>query len=355
MVTMDKTDFNSYKIVKSNVPDGISPYHLVDIAGNEIKLVNEYLDSLAVRGLSQLTMRTYAFDLLNLWIWLAKTGIKLEDVTKKLLIDYIAYQRQSATPAAVTINHRLAVADCLYQYHFDRRIPSRKDIDDSPRRYSNTRVGWIHPVRIKRLSTRVKVPYKIIIPLTQKEVSDFFSSLNTWRDLSMAGFMLFCGLRSKEVINIKLSDINTDERYARVLGKGNKERIVPLADDLLGAVGKYLRLERPKTDSQVLFVVLKGQNRGQPLTKAAFRTVFRYHRRISGIYNANPHRFRHTFGANMTRAGVSLIVLMRLMGHTHVRTTIQYVNLSASDIRTEFNKAITKLNIGVLNVTKTNF
>jgi integrase len=120
----------------------------------------------------------------------------------------------------------------------------------------------------------------------------------------------------------------------------------PLPEDLINVLKKYLFLERPKTDSPYLFIVIKGPNRGNPLTASAFRTIFRYHRKISGIHKANPHRFRHTFGANMARAGISLIALMKLMGHTHIQTTLQYVNLSVDDIKTEFNKVITKLQAG---------
>ena len=201
----------------------------------------------------------------------------------------------------------------------------------------------MHPIRGRQLSTKVKVPSRIVVPLKQQEVSDFFGSLDTWRDIAITGFMLFCGLRCKEVIGLKLNDISIYEEQFRVLGKGNKERLVPLPKNLLETVNKYIKLERPKTESPYLFVVLKGPHRGNQLTSAGIRTIFRYHRKISGISHANPHRFRHTFGADMTRAGVSVPALMRLMGHSQVQTTMRYVNLFAEDIRDEFNRAMAKL------------
>ena len=71
---------------------------------------------------------------------------------------------------------------------------------------------------------------------------------------------------------------------------------------------------------------------------------------------ANPHRFRHTFGADMVKAGISLPVLMKLMGHTHVRTTMGYVNIFAQDVRDEFHKAINKLQTReIINDAKTRY
>jgi integrase len=79
------------------------------------------------------------------------------------------------------------------------------------------------------------------------------------------------------------------------------------------------------------------------MTYFTLKRLFYYHRKISGVSHANPHRFRHTFGADMTRAGISVPALMRLMGHSHVQTTMRYVNLFAEDIRAEFNRAMAKL------------
>lgn len=325
--------------VNQNIQSNMSPYRLVNDSGAEVAEVNRYLDSLAVRGLSPATVRIYAFDLLNFWSWLHSANLNLKNVTQKLLIEYISYQRQGSSPAPVSINHRLTVANCLYQFIFDKRIPDLKNSNNSEKR-SVYRVGWIHPIRMRRISQRVKVPQHSVVPLDRKDVFEFFNSLKSFRDIAMTGFMLFCGLRSNEVLNLKLFNINKEQRSARVLGKGNKERVVPLPDQLINVIDKYIRLERPKTDNPFLFVVLKGPHRGQPLTKSALRTIFRYHRMISGVLKANPHRFRHTFGADMARAGISLIVLMKLMGHAQVHTTLRYINLSSEDIREEFNKAI---------------
>jgi len=335
-------------LTRQNSAGGLSPYRLVDALDNEIKEVNDYLDTLAVRGLSEKTMRIYAYDLLNFWTWLTCAKAELKDITRASMLEYIRYQRQISSPAPATINHRLITVKCLYQHHFDRRIPVSADARGESAAYYSPRpgykrLGWMHPIRGRQLSTKVKVPSRVVVPLKQQEVSDFFDSLNTWRDIVITGFMLFCGLRSKEVIGLRFDDISVYEEQFKVLGKGNKERLLPLPKNLLEAVNKYIRLERPKTETTYLFVVLKGPQRGQPMTYFTLKRLFYYHRKISGVSHANPHRFRHTFGADMTRAGISVPALMRLMGHSHVQTTMRYVNLFAEDIRAEFNRAMAKL------------
>lgn len=339
---------------------GTSPYRLTDARGNDIKQVNDYLDSLAVRGLSERTIRIYAYNLLDFWRWLtqAKIVLTLKDITRASMFQYIQYQRQEKSPSAITINHRLAIVQCLYQFHFERRIPAGiHSIKEAPADFGRhnfyRRIGWMHPFRAKQSSVTVKAPRRVIVPLTYSEVFNFFNSLKSWRDITIAGFMLFCGLRSREVITIQLDDVGITEGQVLIHGKSEKERILPLPKDLILVLDKYINLERPKTNSQHLFVILKGPRRGEPLTYWVIRDLFRYHRKISGISNANPHRFRHTFGADMTRAGISLPALMKLMGHSSVQMTMRYVNLFAKDVKDEFNKATANLRTReIINGTK---
>ena len=109
--------------------------------------------------------------------------------------------------------------------------------------------------------------------------------------------MLLDGLRSCEVLGLQLEDLQLAEDQMRVYGKGNKKRVVPLPPEIIEVLGNYLRLERPLTNSPALFVSLKGRQRGQPMTPAGLRALFRHHRVLSQVRHANPHRFRHTFGS----------------------------------------------------------
>src|SRR5262252_9479568 len=140
--------------------------------------------------------------------------------------------------------------------------------------------------------------------------------------------MLLNGLRSAEVLASNSDDVLLSEAQLRVHGKGNKWRLLPLAPETVQLLEHYMRLERPNPCSAALFVSLKGPARGQRMTPAGLRSLFRHHRRTTGVKLANPHRFRHTFASDMLRAGVSLPALMRLMGHSDIQTTLLYVQVT---------------------------
>src|SRR5712691_9626726 len=122
--------------------------------------------------------------------------------------------------------------------------------------------------------------------------------------------------------------------------KGNKKRVLPLPAETIEVLQNYLRLERPLTNTPSLFVSLKGRQRGRPMTAAGLRSLFRHHRLASKVPQANPHRFRHTFGSDMVRAGISLPALMHLMGHAHIHTTMLYVELAPQDVWREYARAV---------------
>ena len=124
-----------------------------------------------------------------------------------------------------------------------------------------------------------------------------------------------------------------------MLGKGQRERRVPLDADVASVIQVYLLAERPESASGRLFLVAKGPNRGQPLTAAGLRTIFRYHRDLTGIVGGHPHALRHTFGTALAEAGVDLAVMQALLGHAHVDTTARYVHLAPAHVKAEFDAA----------------
>ena len=124
--------------------------------------------------------------------------------------------------------------------------------------------------------------------------------------------------------------------------KGRKKRLLPVPAEILDVLGQYLHLERPLANTPAVFVCLKGHSRGQPMTVAGLRSLFRHHRLRSRIPDANPHRLRHTFGADMVRAGMSLPALQHLMGHSQIHTTMLYVQLAPQDVWREYARAIEK-------------
>lgn len=168
----------------------------------------------------------------------------------------------------------------------------------------------------RRVALRVKVPRTLVEPLRREQVRQFLLGLRRYRDLAIVYLMLLCGLRSLEVLLLQIDDVSFDELRLRVRGKGGKERALPLPELLRRLLTRYLELERPEpaSESRQLFVVLKGKHRGQTMTTDGLRSLFRYQRLDAALSNANAHRFRHTFGADMARAGVRLPILQRAAG-----------------------------------------
>jgi integrase/recombinase XerC len=116
--------------------------------------------------------------------------------------------------------------------------------------------------------------------------------------------------------------------------------MVPVERAFFTEVAAYLRSERPpRCATPECFVVLRGPTRGQAMTEAGMRKVFRVHRARSGATRVRPHRLRHTYGTELAAAGIDLLVLRQLMGHAHPETTAAYVHLSSETIAAEYTRA----------------
>lgn len=349
---MGKKKWRRFRLVHK--PDGspaLSPYRLEDAEGNEVPEVNEFLDAQVCRGLSPRSVRAYGYSLLNFWKWFSTLKKDLSDLDETQLLDYIRFQISTAeeagtTAGAKTINHRLAAIRCLYSFHCGRDLPPG---DRSCRTRSHpyytaaaSPTGYLHPERPRASKLHQKEPQRVVKPLTPEETEAFTKSLRTWRDMSIVGLMLFCGLRSREVIEALLTDLNLEEGSIRIRGKGDKERMIPLPAHVASLLTTYLEVERPETETKNLFVILKGPNRGHPMTPSGLRSLFRYHRKRSKVARANAHRWRHTFGTEMAEAGISLPALRSLMGHSDIMMTMRYVAVSAHHVSEEFHRVITE-------------
>jgi site-specific recombinase XerD len=333
-----------FLVYRPTVLASVSPYRLLDEGGQEIAWANAFLDAQRIRQLSLRSLRAYAFDLLHFARWWSQPllPLPLSEIQEATLLDYVRYQLdQEPPPAPTTVNRRLTVVHCVYRFHYGREIaPGQTHFQRSytqrpPLGYGRPRRGVVRGLRLKQ-------PRRVVVPLSAEQVAQFWRSFRTFRDLALVGLMLLDGLRSCEVLALQLADLQLADAQMRVHGKGNRQRVMPLPEEIRAVLEKYLDLERPPTNSSSLFVCLKGRHRGLPLTPAGLRTLFRHHRLSTQIPQANPHRFRHTFGADMVRDGISLPALQHLMGHAQIHTTMLYVQLAPQDVWREYRCAIEK-------------
>jgi site-specific recombinase XerD len=317
-------------------------WELLDEHGQAIADVTEFLAAICARGLSVRTIRAYAFDLLLLYRWLA--GRSVNTLTRAELLEFIKYQRSTGSKAR-SINRRLATCRAMFRFLTDDDIPQALRVSlPGPSIKPAGREHRIGLFRLKKPSQRqltVKVEQRLVEPLTKAQIQLFLHTLRRYRDRAIVYLMLLCGLRSREVLELKLQQTNLIQGQLLVLGKGNKERMLPLPDEVMACLTRYLQFERPeKTLSPQLFVVLQGPKRGEPMTPAGLRSLFRHRRSQPLLAAAHPHRWRHTFGTEMARHGVRLHTLQKLMGHGDMSSTMQYISLSMADIADEYKRAV---------------
>jgi site-specific recombinase XerD len=329
-------------------------------SGNR-QLCNDYPGYLADRRYSPASVRAYAFDLLHFARWLSGEDIGLDALDTDALLRYLAACRAESRPgqhenvislasgqasgfAPATINRRLAAISGLFSYRSMRDPAVASPVPRGPaarRACAGERAGLLgHLARPKpRSRLRVREPRRLPRGLDRADTAALLSSFRTDRDRAIAGLMLFCGLRSAEVLGLVVADVDIPRGWIRVMGKGGKERRVPLDPDVAGLIQAYLLAGRPEASSRALFVVAKGPHRGQPLSPAGLRTIFRYHRGRAGVPAGHPHALRHSFGTALAEAGVDLAVLQALMGHDHVDSSAAYIHLAPAHVRAAYDAA----------------
>ena len=324
---------------------------------------NAYFGYLADRNYSPQTVRSYGYGLLAFHRWLRRAGLSVDGVVTDDVLGFLSACRQERIPgrpgpnvvdlagrpvdrlAPASVNLRLAAVAGMYEFVVMRDptlsspIPKGKP---SSWFAAGERSGMLAHIRRRpasRSRLRLRTPRRLARALDVKETATLLGSLRSSRDLAMAGLMLYCGLRSCEVLALGVLDVDIGGRWLSVHGKGGKDRRVPLDEDLAAVIASYLLKDRPESSSEMLFLSAKGPTRGQPLTAAGLRSIFRYHRSLTGITAGSPHVLRHTFGTALAEAGVDLAVMQSLLGHAHVDTTARYIHLSPTHVKAQYNAA----------------
>ncbi|MBT8227053.1 MAG: tyrosine-type recombinase/integrase [Dactylosporangium sp.] len=334
-------------------------HRLVGGVGDDVAFANRFLQHLSVRQFAAATVRAYAYDLLNFLRFLSGRHATLADVVATDLFDYLEWQsrpvesrsrvvvrldrRRGAAPA--TMNRRVAAVRGLFEYAVMSGLRTESPVPTA-RRSSGLRavkrgmLGHVDSGRSTGGGQLVRTQRRLPESLDPGEVAAFTVSLATCRDRAMVLLMLLGGLRSAEIRGLRLADVDMGLRRVRVLGKGGRERVVPVDPAFFAELAAYLRTERPKEcRTPECFVVLRGATAGHAMTEAGLRRVFRTHRGNPGAGRVRPHRLRHTYGTGLADAGIDLLVLRDLMGHASPETTAGYVHLSASSLAREYTTA----------------
>lgn len=313
---------------------------------------NAFLRHLAVRGFSLATVRAYGFDVANLARFLAERDVRLSAVDAALVFDWIDWQgvrgadrSRAGSVAPSTVNRRVAAVRAFFEYlvmagrRGDNPVPSPRR-GQGLRRSQAGLLGHLGPGRVRPGGRLVRQPQLLPESLPANDIEAFVATLGTHRDRAMVLAMLLGGLRSAEVRGLLLADADMGRRRLRVIGKGRKERHVPVDAAFFTELAAYLRWERPPgLATPECFVVLRGPSTGAPVSEAGLRSLFRRHRELSGATRVRPHRLRHTYGTELASAGIDLLALRALMGHASPETTARYVHLSMEQLAAEYGAA----------------
>ena len=269
--------------------------------------IDEFCDALWLEdGLSRNTLDSYRRDLRQFAAWLeAKNGGELLSAGQALIQDYLAHKFRSkarATTAARLLSslkrfYRHAVRQNLISADPTLRI-------DAP-----------------------KLPRSLPKTLTESDVENLLAAPPVdeplgLRDRTMLEVLYASGLRVSELVTLKLPQISRDMGVVRVLGKGSKERLVPLGEEALGWLERYLRESRPvllgPRVSDALFVTARAAG----MTRQAFWHLLKRYALQAGLQKPiSPHTLRHAFATHLLNHGADLRVVQLLLGHSDISTT----------------------------------
>jgi integrase/recombinase XerD len=273
-------------------------------------------------GLAESTLEAYARDLAAMCAFLASLGVREPgEVTVDHLAQHMRHLSRDRGLDAKTIVRHLATMRVLFRFlHANFRIekdPAR--LLERPTTWKRL-PGTLTPGQMKRL---VESPCPDHGPL--------------WlRDRAMLELMYAAGLRASEVGVLKVNDYSREMGIVKVIGKGNKHRIVPIGEPAIAAVERYLAELRPHlarfNDGRDGFRLLLS-NTGRPVERVAVWQIVRKHALLAGIRGVHPHLLRHSFATHLVAGGADLRVIQELLGHADIGTTQVYTHVDRSHLR----------------------
>jgi integrase/recombinase XerD len=298
----------------------------------EARYEHQVLDFLAYlefeRGLARNTLEAYRGDLLQLGRFLAERSRSAIEATPADISDFLTRlatgddEHRPASPATI---HRKSA--CLRSFYRHLRREGLRDSDPT--------ASLSAPRRSRKLPQ----------VLTRGEVDRLLSQPRggdppALRDRALLELMYASGLRASEAIGLEVGDIDVEERLLRARGKGSKERIVPIGQAALRALGIYLERGRPalvkNRNETHLFVNFRG---GQ-LTRQGLYKIVRRHATTAGLADRmSPHTLRHTFATHLLAGGCDLRSVQEMLGHADVSTTQLYTHLSSERLKDVYFKA----------------
>ena len=294
-------------------------------------LVKAFLNYLAIeKGFSANTVSAYRNDLDQLAGFIEGTasakGFKAEwlSVDRNLLINYII-DLKDRNYSSATVARKVAAVKSFFAFLVDER----KIQNDPTENISSPKVNKSLP---KPLSLT-----EIDVLLAEPARS---STPEAMRDVAMLELLYASGMRVSELMDLNINDINLKASFVRCMGKGSKERIIPIHDRAVRSVKEYISEARPHLlkgkEEQALFL----NRRGDRLTRQGFWLILKGHAKSAGIKKVvTPHTLRHSFATHILNGGADLRAVQELLGHANISSTQIYTHLTSEHVRHAYDKA----------------
>jgi integrase/recombinase XerD len=268
------------------------------------------------RGLAENTISSYSRDISRFFDFLDRKARSPVTVSQENLVDYIASLRGALSPRSVARN--LSSLKSFYRF-----LVSEGKVEVNPARRLNT----------------PKLPKRLPGVLSREEVERLLSQPESahprgQRDKAMLELLYATGLRVSELVGLKISNINLEAGYVRTLGKGSKERMVPMGGKAVEALKEYLADGRIRLLKQRKASSLFLNARGKPLSRQGFWKNIRQYGLKAGIgKEIKPHLLRHSFASHLLEYGADLRSVQIMLGHADISTTQIYTHVTRERLK----------------------
>ena len=284
---------------------------------NNIDILSGYNYYLKVeRGLSPNTVKAYTADIEGFYEFLRHRGVTLRDASSSDISDYII-----SVSDYLSKRSQARLLSSLNSF-FDYLVSEGERKDNPSSAVDSPKLGKYLPV-----------------VLSVEEVRAILKAAPNKRDRAILEVLYGCGLRVSEVCSLKISEVYLKDMFVKVMGKGSKERLVPMAPSTASAIMDYLSV-RPESDAgceDVLFL-----NRfGRALSRVAVFKMVKSVALVAGVdKNLSPHTFRHSFATHLVENGADLRVVQEMLGHESILTTEIYTHVDSTTWQREIKEII---------------
>lgn len=286
-------------------------------------ILNDFCDYLKIdKRYSDLTVESYRTEIKGYLDFFKEKNIKVKDIKNSDIKDYLAYIKKGETSER-TLAHNVSVIRTFYKFLLTLKI-----IERNPTEF----------LELPKL--RKKLPTVLSKEEVEKLLDIDLTDCYSYRNKAMLELLYSTGLRVSELVNLELSNIDLENCTLKTIGKGNKERIIPISDYALYYVEKYINEYRGSMLKKGVNNYVFINNHGNVMTRQGF---FKIIKKLAVEKNIkipiSPHTLRHSFATHLLDYGADLRSIQEMLGHSNLSTTQIYTHVSSEHLKDNYNSS----------------